>query len=80
MKYSYGYIVKDDATKVDFGHRESRNGTVTKGRYNVVLPDGRRQIVKYHVNGDSGYVADVTYEGETTETSLPENDKLSISV
>ena len=28
------------------------------------FPDGRRQIVNYYVNGYSGYVADVKYEGD----------------
>ena len=30
--------------------------------YFVQLPDGRRQRVDYKVEGDSGFVANVTYE------------------
>lgn len=56
--------MKDDYYYVDFGAEESRKGDYTDGSYFVVLPDGRRQIVKYYVDGYSGYVADVKYEGE----------------
>ena len=46
-----------------FGHAEDRDGYSTKGTYYVDLPDGRRQVVTYHVADDySGYVADVKYE------------------
>ena len=61
--YSFDYAVKDDYTYVDMGHKEDRNGDNTKGSYFVVLPDGRRQTVTYYVDGYSGYVADVSYDG-----------------
>jgi len=56
--------VKDDPSGNDFGHQESRNGYDTQGSYYVQLPDGRLQQVNYNVNGDSGYVAEVIYEGQ----------------
>merc|ERR1711931_550580 len=46
-----------------FGHTENKDGYSTKGHYYVDLPDGRRQVVNYHVADEySGYVADVKYE------------------
>nr|XP_053648620.1 larval cuticle protein A2B-like [Cherax quadricarinatus] len=63
VKYDFGYAVRDDFDN-DFGHQESRNGDDTKGSYSVHLPDGRLQTVTYYVDGDSGYVAEVTYQGE----------------
>ena len=33
------------------------------------FPDGRRQIVNYYVDGYSGYVADVKYEGDYKPTT-----------
>ena len=55
--------MKDDYYN-DFGQYEAREGDKTTGNYWVVLPDGRKQIVNYYVDGYSGYVADVKYEGE----------------
>ncbi|KAK8728446.1 hypothetical protein OTU49_009306, partial [Cherax quadricarinatus] len=62
--YDFNYAVKDDPSGDDFGHQESRDGYNTQGNYFVLLPDGRLQRVSYTVNGDSGYVAQVEYEGE----------------
>ena len=61
-KYDFHYKVKDDYN--DFGHWESRDGDKISGKYIVVLPDGRTQTVEYTVDGKSGYVAKVTYDGE----------------
>ncbi|KAL1124585.1 hypothetical protein AAG570_001209 [Ranatra chinensis] len=40
-----------------------RDGDYTQGSYNVVLPDGRKQIVDYEADSD-GYKPKVRYEGE----------------
>ncbi|XP_027230904.2 cuticle protein 7-like [Penaeus vannamei] len=63
-KYDFNYTVKDDYSGNDFGHQEARDGYNTQGSYYVQLPDGRLEKVAYTVNGDSGYVAEVSYEGE----------------
>ncbi|XP_042239696.1 cuticle protein 21-like [Homarus americanus] len=63
-QYDFNWAVKDDLSGNDFGHQESRDGENTQGSYYVLLPDGRLQRVAYTVNGDSGYVAEVSYEGE----------------
>ena len=60
--------MKDDYHYVDMGQYETRDGDHTKGNYNVVLPDGRRQNVDYYVDGYSGYVADVSYDGYDHKT------------
>ena len=50
--YGFGYEVKADYAT--YGHQETREGEYTKGVYHVDLPDGRKQVVNYHVEGDSG--------------------------
>ncbi|KAK3877535.1 hypothetical protein Pcinc_017751 [Petrolisthes cinctipes] len=65
-KYDFNYAVRDDPSANDFGHNEARDGYDTQGSYYVQLADGRLQKVTYYVNGDSGYVAEVSYQGETT--------------
>ena len=63
-KYSFNYAVDHDPSSNEFGHQETRSGEETRGSYYVELPDGRLQVVKYFVDEDSGYVAEVTYTGE----------------
>lgn len=63
MPYNFDWSVKDDASANDYGHQEQSDGQVVTGSYRVLLPDGRTQVVNYRVEGDSGFVADVTYEG-----------------
>ena len=64
MPYSFEWAVNDKPSYNDFGHQETSDGKVVTGSYNVALPDGRTQIVNYQVKGESGYIADVKYEGE----------------
>jgi hypothetical protein len=43
-----------------FGHSEKKEGPITRGRYHVLLPDGRHQKVAYMAD-HSGYHAQVSY-------------------
>ncbi len=61
-QYKFDWAVKDEYYN-DYGQYENRDGDKTTGNYWVVLPDGRKQIVDYYVDGYSGFVADVKYEG-----------------
>merc|ERR1719233_901065 len=68
--YHYEYKVHDDKVYLDFGAEEEGDGKDNvHGFYHVQLPDGRLQKVTYTVNGYSGYIADVTYDGEAVHPS-----------
>ena len=68
LKNIYNDIIRvaDEYSQNNYSHLETRNGDTTHGEYFVNLPDGRLQRVVYTVagDGDAGYVAEVTYEGE----------------
>jgi len=72
--YDFSYAVLGDAPhgNANFGHNENRNDAKTTGQYRVVLPDGRTQVVTYTVNdANSGYIADVKYEGPIAVAPVP---------
>merc|ERR1712098_19942 len=52
---------------LDFGQEEEDDGKGNvHGYYHVQLPDGRHQRVDYHVDGYSGFIADVKYDGKAS--------------
>ncbi|KAK4292305.1 hypothetical protein Pmani_034918 [Petrolisthes manimaculis] len=61
--YSFEWDVSDESSENYYGHYESKNGDLTEGGYHVLLPDGRLMTVKYYVDGDSGFVHDISFEG-----------------
>ena len=66
--YSYQYEVRNNNGKDKFGLSELRDGYKTTGKYQVILPDGRNQVVDYWVSGkNSGYNAKVTYQQTSRE-------------
>ena len=69
--YNTAYSIQDPYSGVDVSSRENRLGDRTEGQYSVLLPDGRRQIVTYWVDGNSGYNARVSYEGVARHPQVP---------
>merc|ERR1712158_287490 len=62
--YTHTYGVADDYSKANFNAAETSDSNgVVSGSYQVSLPDGRIQHVKYTADHVNGYVAEVTYEG-----------------
>lgn len=60
--------MNDPENGVEFGHQESRDGDVATGEYNVLLPDGRKQIVEYQADTE-GYKPKISYEGNRLLTA-----------
>jgi hypothetical protein len=61
--YHYAYGVSDEYAGTNFEAAEDSDGNLVTGHYTVLLPDGRRQNVKYTSDHYTGYIADVSYEG-----------------
>ncbi|XP_031357368.1 pro-resilin-like [Photinus pyralis] len=68
--YEFGYQVKDDYTGNNYNRQETSDGNQVNGEYRVHLPDGRIQIVTYYADWQTGFHADVRYEGTA---SYPED-------
>lgn len=60
--YEFSYEVNDAKSGAQFGHSESRDGDKARGEYNVLLPDGRKQVVQYEADTE-GYKPQIRYEG-----------------
>merc|ERR1712106_606697 len=70
--YTYQYGVADDYSKANFNAAETADAAgVVSGSYDVALPDGRTQHVKYPSDNYNGYVADVTYDGVAAYPDAP---------
>ncbi|XP_071536154.1 cuticle protein 8-like [Panulirus ornatus] len=69
--YSFQWKVDDQYAGNYYGHEETRDGYDTEGTYFVRLSDGRLMTVNYEVHGDSGFLADVNYEGEAHYPTYP---------
>ncbi|KAL7646099.1 UNVERIFIED_CONTAM: hypothetical protein RMT77_003000 [Armadillidium vulgare] len=62
--YKFSYGVHDEYAGTSFGQNEQSDGKQVYGSYTVLLPDGRKQTVKYKADHYNGFVADVSYYGE----------------
>ena len=62
--YQFDYGVRDDYSGANYGHQEASDGNAVQGSYQVALPDGRIQTVKYIADHKNGFQAQVEYEGE----------------
>ncbi|CRK89394.1 CLUMA_CG003146, isoform C [Clunio marinus] len=60
-KSEFQYDVQDQQADLEFGHKEQRDGSVATGKYYVLLPDGRKQVVNY-IADENGYRPTITYE------------------
>lgn len=63
-RYAFEYSVHDEENKDIHSHKESRDGDKTEGEYSLVEPDGAVRTVKYHVDGNSGFIAEVIRSGQ----------------
>ncbi|XP_026744255.1 pro-resilin-like [Trichoplusia ni] len=73
--YEFGYSVKDAQSGNDYDRKESSDGNVVRGEYRVQLPDGRTQIVTYHADWQTGFHADVRYEGQAKYPEPTHNNR-----
>lgn len=74
-KYEFSYDVQDPESGNSFGHSESRDGDLATGQFNVLLPDGRRQVVEYEADAD-GFRPQIRYEGTKRGSNFQKKKKI----
>ncbi|XP_031357365.1 uncharacterized protein LOC116181208 isoform X1 [Photinus pyralis] len=57
MPFDFNYAVVEPEYGNDYSHNAISDGDVTKGEYQVLLPDGRKQITKYTADWATGFHA-----------------------
>ncbi|XP_062551330.1 cuticle protein 19-like [Armigeres subalbatus] len=60
--YEFNYDIHDDHTGDVHGQKEVREGDKTQGEYYLIDADGHKRTVTYHVDGKSGFIAQVHRE------------------
>lgn len=70
--FSFWWAVDEPYHGNVYSHHSESDGMVTKGEYKTLLPDGRTQIVKYTSDDYTGFVTEITYEGEAKPYEAPE--------
>ncbi|KAK2706699.1 pro-resilin-like [Artemia franciscana] len=61
MPYDFDWSVSDDDSQNLYSHKESSDGIITRGSWQVLLPDGRTQITTFEADKD-GYRPVITYQ------------------
>ncbi|CAO1305763.1 unnamed protein product [Diamesa tonsa] len=78
-QYRFSYAVKDHTSGDDFSHTQRQQNGAVQGNYQVQLPDGRMQIVKYTADDVNGYRADVSYESQVPYPQQRQNQNYAYS-
>jgi len=71
--YTFAYGVEDPHYGPNFQQQEKSDGNTVQGSYTVDLPDGRRQIVSYSADHDTGFHANVEYKGKAQYPGKPDH-------
>ncbi|MCL4121942.1 UNVERIFIED_CONTAM: hypothetical protein GTU68_053173, partial [Idotea baltica] len=63
-QYDFVWNVDNEEDASYYGHKEGAENGRVQGTYYNMLPDGRLMRVDYYVDGESGFVPTITFEGE----------------